>query len=123
MTNDKLKKAAKRSLPREVRKAVASCQAKLAKDIFVLDLRDIASFTDFFIILHGNSDRQNLAISDHVERELRKDGFRPLGVEGRGSGDWILMDYGFFIIHVLSREKREFYALEKLWGDAPRAAY
>jgi ribosome-associated protein len=122
MKNDTPKKPAKRSLPAEVKKAVASCRAKLAEDICVLDLRGLASFTDFFIVLNGRSARQNLAISDHVERELRREGVRPLGVEGRGAGDWVLMDYGPFIIHVFSREKREFYALEKLWGDAPRAA-
>jgi len=123
MTNTKPKKAAKRNLPSEVRKAVGFCQAKLAEDIHVLDLRDLAAFTDFFVILNGNSARQNQAISDHVERELRKEGLRPLGVEGRGAGDWILMDYGFFLIHVFSKEKRVFYSLEKLWGDAPRAVY
>ncbi|MBM3297971.1 MAG: ribosome silencing factor [Candidatus Aminicenantes bacterium] len=123
MTNDKPKKTAKRDLPREVRKVAAACQAKLAEDIQVLDLRGLAAFTDYFIILNGHSARQNLALAEHIERELRKDGLRPLGVEGRVSADWILMDYGQFIVHILSREKRDFYALEKLWGDAPRAVY
>ncbi len=122
MTTDTPKKAAKRALPREVRASVAACREKLAADIVVLDLRDIASFTDFFVILNGNSSRQNLAICDHVERELRKANLRTLGVEGRGLGDWILMDYGHFIVHIFSREKRGYYALEKLWGDAPRTA-
>ncbi|MBN2198887.1 MAG: ribosome silencing factor [Candidatus Aminicenantes bacterium] len=123
MINTKPKKAAKRSLPSEVRKAVTLCRAKLAEDIQVLDLRDLASFTDFFIILNGKSVRQNQAIADHVERELGRDGLRSQGIEGRGSGEWILMDYGFFLIHIFSREKRLFYALEKLWGDAPKAVY
>jgi ribosome-associated protein len=95
----------------------------MGQDILVLDLRDIASFTDFFVILHGNSGRQNHAICDAIEQELRQKNLKPMGVEGRASGDWILMDYGRFIVHVFSREKRDYYALEKLWGDATKFVY
>lgn len=123
MTTDQMKKITKRGLPREVRESVKAAQEKLGQDILVLDLRDIASFTDFFVILHGNSGRQNLAICDNIERQLRKDSLKPMGVEGRNTGDWVLMDYGSFIVHVFSKEKRDYYSLEKLWGDAPKLSY
>ena len=123
MAKDTAKKLTKRGLPSEVRLAVQAGQAKKAEDILVLDLRDLTSFTDFFLIVTGNSSRQNEAISESVEVELKRRGTRPLGVEGRETAEWILMDYGSFIIHVFSRHAREHYSLEKLWGDAPRIAY
>ncbi len=123
MTIDTAKKVNKRSLPAEVKKAVAASKAKSAEDIVVLDLRGLAAFTDFFLIVNGNSLRQNQAISDHIESELRRQGIRPLGIEGKSPGDWILMDYGALVVHVFSRDKRSYFALEKLWGDAPRALY
>lgn len=123
MTTDQMKKITKRGLPREVRDSVKAAQEKLGQDILVLDLRDIASFTDFFVILNGNSGRQNLAICDNIERQLHKDSLKPMGVEGRNTGDWVLMDYGSFIVHVFSKEKRDYYSLEKLWGDAPKLSY
>jgi ribosome-associated protein len=123
MTTDQMKKITKRGLPREVRDSVKAAQEKLGQDILVLDLRDIASFTDFFVILHGNSGRQNLAICDNIERRLRQDSLKPMGVEGRNTGNWVLMDYGRFIVHVFSKEKRDYYSLEKLWGDAPKLCY
>jgi ribosome-associated protein len=123
MTTDITKRVTKRGLPLEVRASVKAGQEKMGQDILVLDLRDIASFADFFIILHGNSGRQNQAICDNIERELRKENLKPMGLEGRAAGDWILMDYGRFIVHVFSKEKRDYYALEKLWGDAPKFSY
>lgn len=111
-----------RSLPAEVRLAVKAARAKKGEDIRVLDLREISTFTDFFVILHGNSARQNAALADGIERELRTAGVRPLGVEGRENADWVLVDYGFFVVHVMSAAARAHYALEKLWGDAPRLA-
>lgn len=115
--------AGKRSLPRELKLAVKAAQDKKAEDIFVLDLRPLAAFTDFFLILHGQSGRQNQAIAEGIEVELKKAGLRPLGLEGVPSAEWILMDYGFFLVHIFSPEKRTFYGLEKLWGDAPKLAY
>ncbi len=109
-----------RNLPAEVRLAVKAARAKKGEDIRVLDLREIATFTDYFVILHGNSSRQNAALADGIEQELRSAGARPLGVEGRENSDWVLIDYGFFVVHVMSAVARAHYALEKLWGDAPR---
>jgi len=123
MTKDTANKLTKRALPPEVRLSVKSGQAKKAEDILVLDLRELTSFTDFFIIATGNSSRQNAAIADAIEQDLKQRNSRPLGVEGREPGEWILMDYGSFVVHVFSRRAREYYSLEKLWGDAPRLAY
>ncbi len=113
----------KRSLPPEVKTSVKASLAKKGEELVILDLRGIASFTDFFIILHGNSSRQNMAIYESVEKELKEDNVKPLSVEGRERADWILMDFGSFIVHIFSREAREYYSLEKLWGDAPKLTY
>lgn len=89
----------------------------------VLDLRGISSFTDYFIITHGNSPRQNKALCESIEQELKKADIRSLSVEGKEHAEWILMDYGSFIIHILSKRAREYYSLEKLWGDAQKISY
>lgn len=89
--------------------------------MIVLDLRGLSDVTDYFVICHGGSDRQVLAIADEVEERLDKErGRRPGHVEGRRSADWVLLDYIDFVVHVFQEEKREFYRLERLWGDAPR---
>ncbi len=123
MTNDTAKKLTKRGLPPQVRLSVKAGQAKKGEDVLVLDLRELTSFTDFFVILTGNSSRQNAAIVDSIEQDLKKKKTRPLGIEGKEVGEWILMDYGDFVVHVFSKRAREYYSLEKLWGDAPRVAY
>ena len=87
----------------------------------VLDLRNLSDFTDFFVICHGSSDRQIDAIANEIEDRLAKElQLHPKHVEGRRSSEWILMDYIDFVVHVFVEEKRAFYALERLWGDAPR---
>lgn len=123
MDNPKPKKATKRTLPAEIKAAVKVAQDKKAEDILVLDLRDAFAFTDFFIVMHGLSSRQNGAIAGAIEQELKRAGVRPLGIEGASHGEWVLMDYGFFVIHIFSRPARAYYSLEKLWGDVPRISY
>jgi ribosome-associated protein len=113
----------RRSLPAEVRLSVKAGQDKKAEDIVVLDLRDVSSFTDFFVIMAGNSGRQNTAIYESIEQELKKSRVRPIGVEGREQAEWILIDYGSFVVHVFSKQARGYYSLEKLWGDAPRLSF
>ena len=77
--------------------------------------------TDAFLICHGSSERQTAAIADAIEERLREScGRKPGHVEGRRSGEWILMDYLDFVVHVFTRETRAYYGLERLWGDAPR---
>jgi ribosome-associated protein len=116
-------KITKRSLPREVKLAVKASLEKKAEKTVILDLREISSFTDFFVIMQGNSRRQNVAIYESVEQELKKEKVRPLSIEGKQNAEWILMDYGSFIVHIFSIEAREYYLLEKLWGDAPHLDY
>lgn len=116
------KKLTRRNLPAEVRLSLKVSLAKKAEDIVVLDLRGLASFTDFFIIMHGHSTRQTQAIFQAIEENLSKERVFPLGIEGEKGGEWILMDYGHFIVHIFSPRAREYYALEKLWGDAPSLA-
>jgi ribosome-associated protein len=123
MTKEKTTKLAKRSLPSDVKLSVKASQAKKAEEILVLDLRNLSSFTDFFVIMTGNSSRQNVAIYESIEQELKRGNTAPIGVEGKDLGEWILMDYGNFVVHVFSKRAREYYSLEKLWGDAPRVAY
>jgi ribosome-associated protein len=100
--------------------AAHAASDKKATDLVVLDLRKVASFTEYFVICTGTSTRQVQAISDAVEEALRKNGKRPLHIEGYSSGEWILLDYGDFIAHVFGAASRRFYDLERLWRDAPR---
>ena len=123
MDTKQAKAFTKRGLPAELKAAVKAAQAKKAEEVQVLDLREIASFTDYFVILHGNSSRQNAALSEAIAQELKKDGVRPLGVEGTAHGEWILMDYGFFVVHVFSKQARDYYSLDRLWGDAAKLIY
>jgi len=123
MAEEKKKRFTKRSLPAPVRLAVEAALARKAEELCVLDLRELSSFTDFFIVTNGNSSRQNVAVAEAIEAALKPAGLRPIGIEGRESAEWVLLDYGSFVIHVFSRVARDHYALEKLWGDAPRLAF
>ena len=93
---------------------------KKAKDIIILDVKAISSFTDCMIICSGSSDRQVQAIASSIEGDLKKSGTLPLGIEGEKFGEWVLMDYGDVIVHVFYEPTREFYDIERLWSDAPR---
>lgn len=85
-----------------------------------LDLKGACSFTDVFVICHGQQVRQTRAIADAIEETLKKQKLLPNHVEGYRTGEWILMDYADLIIHIFTRERRDFFNLERLWGDAPR---
>jgi ribosome-associated protein len=95
-----------------------AAEEKKATEIRVLDLRDVTSFTDYFVICTGSSSRQNQAIADEVEKQLSENGRRPYSVEGFQHAEWILVDYGDFIVHIFSTEARKFYDLERLWRHA-----
>jgi ribosome-associated protein len=103
-----------------LKQIVDAASDKKAEDIIVLDLRGLCQFTDYFVICHGSSSRQALAIADAIEERLFEEGRRnPKHVEGRRFADWILLDFIDVVVHVFLDEKREFYGLERLWGDAP----
>jgi ribosome-associated protein len=91
-----------------------------AVDPVLFELGKLSSITDYFLIAGGNSTRQVQAITRHVQRRMRDEGFRPYGIEGEQEGRWTLMDYGDVVIHLFYQPVREFYDLEGLWIDAPR---
>jgi ribosome-associated protein len=107
-------------LPAEITLATAAALDKKVLDLVVLDLRKGSAFTDFFIIGTGANVRQVQAIADAIEEALRKKGVRPALVEGYKRGEWVLLDYFDFIVHVFLPTTRDFYGLERLWGDAQR---
>lgn len=106
-------------LPAEIGRTAELALDRKAQDVTILDLRNLSSATDFFIIATGRSDTHVSAIADHVIDELKKEGIRPVGVEGLRGGRWVLVDYVDFVVHVFHPTAREFYQLERLWGDAP----
>ncbi len=83
-------------------------------------MRELVDYTDYFLIVSGESDVQVRAIADAVEAELKREGTRPWHIEGREDGRWALLDYSDLVVHVFIEEAREFYDLERLWGDAGR---
>lgn len=103
-----------------VQTAVRAAEEKKAQDLVVLQLAEITSFTDYFIICSGTSSRQVQAIADEVTGQLKKRGVRALQTEGYANAEWILVDYGPFVVHIFSDTARRFYDLERLWRDAER---
>ena len=93
---------------------------KKAQDLKLLDVRGLVSYTDYFVICSGASDRQVKAIADAIVDEMRDLNYRPLGLEGLAQGIWVVIDFGDYVIHIFHEDERENYALEKLWSDAPR---
>ena len=101
--------------------ALHAAGEKKALDLVVLDLRPVAQFTDFFLIASGTNVRQVQAIADAVVEDLKKKhNARPARVEGYNAAEWVLLDYGDFILHVFEEKARRFYDLERLWRDAAR---
>ena len=100
--------------------AIASSD-KRATDIVAIDVAELLVVTDYFVICTANTDIQARAIADEVEDRLREEhGVKPIGREGVSEGRWVLLDFGDVVFHVFQPEERDFYRLEKLWGDAER---
>lgn len=93
--------------------------AKKAVDVKVLDLRGLANFTDFFVICSAESSPKVKAVVENIEEGMSALGIKPMGIEGRTFGHWVLMDFADVIVHVFEEETRGYYELEKLWLDAP----
>ncbi|MHB0867693.1 MAG: ribosome silencing factor [Thermoleophilia bacterium] len=102
------------------REIAMSAAAKKAEDIVILDMRELCSYTDFFVICTGRSTRQTKAVADEIRYQLKQAGTLALRVEGEQHGDWVLMDYLSVIVHVFTPDARDFYRLEVLWKEAPR---
>ncbi|MCX6610394.1 MAG: ribosome silencing factor [Acidobacteria bacterium] len=107
------------TLSPELLAACRAAESKKALNLKVLDIEEISGFTDYFLICSGTNPRQNHAISDEIGGQLAQLGYKPISTEGYESANWILMDYGDFVIHIFSEESRGFYDLERLWGMAP----
>jgi ribosome-associated protein len=106
-------------LDAELQLAINCADDKKAARISVLDLRQIASFTEFFVIADGSNQRQVQAIADEINEQLKKQlSRRPVRIEGYNSAEWVLLDYGDFVVHLFNKESRDFYDLERLWRDA-----
>lgn len=112
--------AASEGLDERVLAALHAASEKKALDPVVLDLREIASFTDYFVIVSGANERQVQAISDEVYESLKKSGHAAARVEGYKTAEWILLDYGDFVLHVFEQKARKFYDLERLWRESKR---
>ena len=104
----------------ELSDAIEAALDKKAQDAVVLDLGEICSFTDYFLICTGTSTRHNQTIAEHIEETLKNSGVRTLHIEGFTEGEWILLDYVDFVVHIFSARAREFYDLERLWRAGKR---
>jgi ribosome-associated protein len=98
--------------------AVRAIDSRKGTDIRVLDLREITSFADFFVIATGSNARQIQAIAEEVQKRLKARGERPISVEGLNNAEWVLADYGDFIVHIFAPQSRQYYDLERLWRHA-----
>ena len=101
-------------------KAVEAALEKKAVEPVLLDVHELASYTDFILVVSGRSDRQVAAVADGIEEALAREGARPLGKEGAKGGHWTLIDFGDVVVHVFYHPVRDFYDLESFWVDAPR---
>lgn len=110
----------KAELDERILMALSAAGEKKAINSVVLDLREIASFTDYFLITNGTNERQVQAISDEVVETLKKAGTPAARVEGYKTAEWILLDYGDFVVHIFDEKARTFYDLERLWRESQR---
>ncbi len=99
--------------------AARAASDKKARDVVILDVRELLVITDYFVIASGNSDRQVRTIAEEIERELRPRGARPVRREGEKEGLWVVLDFVDLVVHVFLDEQRQYYGLERLWADAP----
>jgi len=99
---------------------VKAALGRKAMGLVILDVRELTSVADVFIICSGRSNRQVSAIADFIQTDLKKHGIKPLSIEGKKEGHWVLMDYGHVVIHIFYESLRNFYDLEGLWVDAKR---
>ncbi len=106
-----------------VRIAADALDDKKGTEISLLDVGDLLSITEVFLIVTGNSRPHVRTLADAVDEKLKEHGRRPLRTEGGSDAEWVLLDYGDFVVHVFQPEPRDFYGLERLWGDAPRLAW
>jgi ribosome-associated protein len=107
------------SARRTAQRAARVALDKKAADLIVLDVQGVSSVADYFLVCSGKSTPHLRTIIDAIRTELKADGVRPLHAEGRPESGWVLLDYGDVLVHVFLEDTRAYYALERLWGDAP----
>lgn len=107
------------SAEHKARRAARAALDKKAVDLTVLDVQGVSSVTDYFLVCSGRSAPHVKTIADAIREELKADGVRPLHTEGQPESGWVLLDYGDVLMHVFLEDTRAYYALERLWGDAP----
>ncbi len=100
--------------------AARAATDKKAFDLVALEVRELTSYTDSFLLCSAASERQVGAVSDAIVRQLKNAGSRPLHKEGAGRSDWVLLDFGDIVVHVFTEDRRAYYGLDSLWGDAPK---
>ncbi len=98
---------------------MSAAEAKKAENILLLDVHGVTTITDYFVICEGSNDRQLNAIRDNILEELAKSGQKPTLKEGTPQSGWLLLDYGYVIVHIFTPERRSYYQLEELWNEAP----
>jgi ribosome-associated protein len=103
--------------------AARAASSKRARDVVVLDVRDLIVITDYFVICSASSDRQVRTIAEEIERAARDRGVKPVRREGEREGRWVLLDFVDFVAHVFLQEQRDYYGLERLWADAPTVGW
>jgi ribosome-associated protein len=107
----------------QARRIAALAQEKLARDVLILDMRPVCTYTDYFVICTGNNPRQTKAIWDEIHARLKKDDdLLPRSAAGESEATWIVADYLDVVLHVFTPEARDFYRLDDLWGDVPQEA-
>lgn len=102
---------------------VQAIEDKKGKNVVRIEVGDLLPITEYFIVASGSSTTQVRALSDGIELKLKEEGILPLRIEGFSEGRWILVDYGDVVVHLFHEEERDFYGLERLWGDAPQIRY
>ena len=107
------------SAEHKARRAARAALDKKAIDLTVLDVQGVSTVTDYFLVCSGRSAPHVKTIADAIREELKEDGVRPLHAEGQADSGWVLLDYGDVLMHVFLADTRAYYALERLWGDAP----
>ena len=110
---------ARPSAEHKARRAARAALDKKAVDLTVLDVQGVSTVTDYFLVCSGRSAPHVKTIADAIREELKTDGVRPLHAEGQAESGWVLLDYGDVLMHVFLEDTRTYYALERLWGDAP----
>lgn len=122
MTETQADVTSDKETPAEVVVAVEAALERNARNAALLDLRGLSDATDWFLIASGDSDTHARAIADNVVERMREAGYRPAGIEGKSAAHWILLDYITLVVHVFLPRVRDYYDLERLWGDAPALA-